>query len=35
MINIETDIIGRYVYNFVNTKEASKITKNFLLENGF
>lgn len=34
-INIETDIIGRYVYNFVNTKEASKITKNFLLENGF
>ena len=34
-INIETDIIGRYVFNFVNTKEASKITKNFLLENGF
>lgn len=34
-INIETDIIGRYVYNFVNTKEASKITKNFLIENGF
>lgn len=34
-INIETDIIGRYVYNFVNTKDASKITKNFLLENGF
>lgn len=34
-INIETDIIGRYVYNFVNTKETSKITKNFLLENGF
>ena len=34
-INIETDIIGRYVYNFVNTKEASKITKSFLLENGF
>ena len=34
-INIETDIIGRYVYNFVNTKEPSKITKNFLLENGF
>ena len=34
-INIETDIIGRYVYNFVNTKETIKITKNFLLENGF
>ena len=34
-INIETDIIGRYVYNFVNTKKTSKITKNFLLENGF
>ena len=34
-INIETDIIGHYVYNFVNTKEASKLTKNFLLENGF
>lgn len=34
-INIETDIIGRYVYNFVNAKETSKITKNFLIENGF
>lgn len=34
-INIETDIIGRYVYNFVNTKKTSKITRNFLLENGF
>ena len=34
-INIETDIIGRYVYNFVNTKTESKITKSFLLENGF
>lgn len=34
-INIETDIIGRYVYNFVNTKEESKISKSFLLENGF
>ena len=35
MINIETDIIGRYVYNFVNAKTESKITKSFLLENGF
>lgn len=34
-INIETDIIGRYVYNFVNTKSESKLTKNFLIENGF
>lgn len=34
-INIETDIIGRYVYNFINTKEESKISKSFLLENGF
>ena len=34
-INIETDIIGRYVYNFINAKETSKITKNFLIENGF
>ncbi|MFR3065517.1 riboflavin synthase [Peptoniphilus sp.] len=35
MINIETDIIGRYVYNFVNAKSESKITESFLLENGF
>ncbi|WP_178385787.1 riboflavin synthase [Peptoniphilus porci] len=34
-INIETDIIGRYVYNFINTKSENKITKNFLIENGF
>lgn len=34
-INIETDIIGRYVYNFVNAKSESKLTKNFLIENGF
>lgn len=35
MINIETDIIGRYVYNFVNAKSESKITESFLLKNGF
>lgn len=35
MINIETDIIGRYIYNFVNAKSESKITESFLLENGF
>lgn len=34
-INIETDIIGRYIYSFVNKKNKSKITREFLIENGF
>lgn len=34
-INIETDIIGRYICSFVNKKNKSKITREFLIENGF
>lgn len=37
LINIETDIIGKYIYKFFNNKESknSKIDMNFLRENGF
>ncbi len=39
-VNIETDMLGKYVYkmlaNFKGTKQSeSKISKNFLAENGF
>ncbi len=34
-INIETDIIGRYVYKFLNKEEKSSIDLDFLRENGF
>lgn len=36
-LNIETDILGRYIYKMFNKEEKkdSKITKEFLLENGF
>lgn len=34
-INIETDIIGRYVYKFINKEEKSIIDLEFLKENGF
>lgn len=37
-LNIETDILGRYIYKMFNKteeKKESKITKKFLLENGF
>ncbi|WP_276907472.1 riboflavin synthase [Peptoniphilus duerdenii] len=34
-INIETDIIGRYVYKFLNKEEKSSIDLEFLRENGF
>lgn len=33
-VNIETDILGRYVEKFLST-EHNKIDENFLLENGF
>ena len=33
-VNIETDILGRYVEKFLNTKN-SKIDEKFLVENGF
>lgn len=35
LVNIETDILGRYVENFLSTKNNSNITMNFLAENGF
>lgn len=34
-INIETDIIGRYVYKFLNKEEKNRIDLEFLKENGF
>ncbi|WP_311564432.1 riboflavin synthase [Peptoniphilus duerdenii] len=34
-INIETDIIGRYVYKFLNKEEKNSIDLEFLRENGF
>ena len=34
LVNIETDILGRYVEKFLLT-EHNKIDKNFLIENGF
>lgn len=36
-VNIETDMIGRYVERFVHAahSDTPEITKNFLLENGF
>lgn len=36
IINLECDIIGKYIEKFVNqTKEESRITEDFLKENGF
>ena len=34
LVNIETDILGRYVEKFLST-EHNKIDENFLIENGF
>lgn len=34
-VNIETDILGRYVEKFLSTQNNSNITENFLRENGF
>ena len=35
-VNIETDILGRYVEKFLSpNNNVSKITQNFLQENGF
>ena len=34
IVNIETDIVGRYIEKFLSTKN-NKIDENFLLENGF
>lgn len=36
MVNLETDVIGKYVMNFLKNKEGSSgITREFLLSNGF
>lgn len=35
IVNIETDILAKYIENFVEKKEENKITRNFLEENGF
>ena len=34
-VNIETDILGRYVEKFLSSKNNSNITVDFLAENGF
>lgn len=34
-VNIETDILGRYVEKFLSTKDNTNITEDFLKENGF
>ena len=35
LVNIETDILAKYVERLINFKTESTITQNFLLENGF
>ena len=35
LVNIEVDIIGKYVYNFLKNSEKQDISMNFLKENGF
>ena len=35
IVNIETDILAKYIENFVAGKEKKEITMNFLEENGF
>lgn len=35
LINIETDIIGRYIYKFLNKEEKSSISYEFLKNSGF
>lgn len=35
IVNIETDILGRYVEKFLSTNNNSKIDEKFLVENGF
>ena len=34
-VNLEVDQIGKYLYNFINKKNKSNITKEFLTQNGF
>ena len=38
IVNIETDIVGKYIYNFIQPKKEEKkttLTADFLAENGF
>ena len=35
IVNIEYDLIGKYVKKFLDRKQSSNITENFLKENGF
>ncbi len=35
VVNLETDIIGKYVERLMNTEKGNGITQNFLFENGF
>ena len=35
LVNIETDILAKYVERLINFKETPAVTKNFLEENGF
>ena len=34
-INIETDILGKYIYKYLNRDKKSKITEQFLIDNNF
>jgi len=34
-VNIETDVLAKYIDRLINFKDAPTLTKNFLLENGF
>ncbi|MCC6501843.1 MAG: riboflavin synthase [Deltaproteobacteria bacterium] len=34
-VNLETDLIGKYVEKFLLTRGASRVTEDFLAENGF
>ena len=35
LVNIETDVLAKYVERLMNFKAAPALTKNFLMENGF
>ena len=35
LVNIETDILAKYVERLTNFRDKGGITKDFLLENGF
>ncbi|MFW6001056.1 MAG: riboflavin synthase [Halanaerobium sp.] len=35
IVNIETDMLGKYVYKMMDNKKDNNITKDFLAENGF